>query len=60
MQDPTNTAAVSSNHIESGHSVKPKKKAGGFDQLGMKVRCPCGNCIPNNSMIKVQLSWWKW
>ena len=38
MQDPTNTAAVSSNHIESGHSVKPKKKPGDSAQK-VKVRC---------------------
>ncbi|KAL6905787.1 hypothetical protein ACP4OV_003388 [Aristida adscensionis] len=36
MQDPTNTAAVSGSHIDSGHSVKPKKKPCGSDQLGMK------------------------
>ncbi|KAL6597535.1 hypothetical protein ACP70R_046975 [Stipagrostis hirtigluma subsp. patula] len=52
MQDPTNTVAASRSHIESGHGVKPKKKPSDSVQLDMKVRCPCGNSMPNNSMIK--------
>ncbi|XP_066359070.1 E3 SUMO-protein ligase SIZ2-like [Miscanthus floridulus] len=50
MQDPTNTVAASKSH-ESGHSVKPKKKPGDSAQK-VKVRCPCGDSKPNDSMIK--------
>jgi len=54
MQDPTNTFAASKSH-ESGHSVKPKKKPGDSAQK-VKVRCPCGDSKPNDSMIKVKFS----
>jgi E3 SUMO-protein ligase PIAS1 len=51
MQEPTNTVAASRSH-ESGHSVKPKRKPGDSAQA-VKVRCPCGDSKPNDSMIKV-------
>jgi E3 SUMO-protein ligase PIAS1 len=46
MQDPAST-------VESGHSVKPKKKLDNSAELNAKVRCPCGNSKPNDPMIKV-------
>ncbi|TVU01344.1 hypothetical protein EJB05_53214, partial [Eragrostis curvula] len=46
MQDPTNTVAA-----ESGHSAKPKKKPDDSPKLDA-VCCPCGNSMPNESMIK--------
>ncbi|XP_062201935.1 E3 SUMO-protein ligase SIZ2-like [Phragmites australis] len=52
MQDPTNTVAASRSHIESGYNVKPKKKSDDSAQLDVKVRCPCGNSIPKDPMIK--------
>ncbi|XP_034604089.1 E3 SUMO-protein ligase SIZ2 isoform X1 [Setaria viridis] len=52
MQDPASTVATSRSHIESGHSVKPKKKPDNSAELNVKVRCPCGNSKPNDPMIK--------
>ncbi|XP_062197553.1 E3 SUMO-protein ligase SIZ2-like isoform X2 [Phragmites australis] len=52
MQDPTNTVAASRSHIESGYSAKPKKKSDNSAELDVKVRCPCGNFMPKDSMIK--------
>ncbi|CAL4886005.1 unnamed protein product [Urochloa decumbens] len=52
MQDPAGTIAASKSHIDSGHSVKPKKKADDSAELKVKVRCPCGNPKPNDPMIK--------
>jgi E3 SUMO-protein ligase PIAS1 len=53
MQDPASTVAASRSLIESGHSVKPKKKTDNSVELNAKVRCPCGNSKPNDPMIKV-------
>ncbi|ONM41936.1 E3 SUMO-protein ligase SIZ1 [Zea mays] len=50
MQDPTNTVAVSRSH-ELGDSVTCKKKPDDSAQA-VKVRCPCGDSKPNDSMIK--------
>ncbi|KAF8648923.1 hypothetical protein HU200_064455 [Digitaria exilis] len=52
MQDPTTIVAASRSHIESGHSVKPKKKLDDSAELNVKVRCPCGNSKPNDRMIE--------
>jgi hypothetical protein len=52
MQEPASNVAVSRSHIESGHSVKSKKKSDDSGELNVKVRCPCGNSKPNDSMIK--------
>ncbi|CAN6348738.1 unnamed protein product [Urochloa humidicola] len=52
MQDPAGTVAASRSHIESGHSVKPKKKSDDSAELYAKVRCPCGNPKPDDPMIK--------
>ncbi|CAM0152377.1 unnamed protein product [Urochloa decumbens] len=52
MQDPAGTVAASRSHIESGHSVKPKKKSDDSAELKAKVRCPCGNPKPDDPMIK--------
>jgi hypothetical protein len=54
MQDPTNTVAVSRSH-ELGDSVTCKKKPDDSAQA-VKVRCPCGDSKPNDSMIKVKFS----
>jgi E3 SUMO-protein ligase PIAS1 len=53
MQEPASNVAVSRSHIESGHSVKSKKKSDDSGELNVKVRCPCGNSKPIDSMIKV-------
>ncbi|RCV36690.1 hypothetical protein SETIT_8G002400v2 [Setaria italica] len=52
MPDPASTVAASRSHIESGHSVKPKKKPDNSAELNAKVRCPCGHSKPNDPMIK--------
>jgi hypothetical protein len=51
MQDPTNTVAASRSHVDSGHSAKPKKKPDDSPKLHTMCSCPCGNFIPNESMI---------
>jgi hypothetical protein len=56
MQDPTDSVATSRSHVDSGHNAKSKKKPDGSPKLGTICSCPCGNSIPNDSMIKVQLS----
>ncbi|VAI16265.1 unnamed protein product [Triticum turgidum subsp. durum] len=52
LHSPANSAAGSLNQIDSGQSVKPKKKLNGSAQKDVKVRCPCGNSMANGSMIK--------
>jgi E3 SUMO-protein ligase PIAS1 len=54
MQEPTNTVTPSRSH-GSGHGVKHKKKPDESAQA-VKVRCPCGDSKPNDSMIKVKFS----
>lgn len=53
LHGPANSAAASTNKIDSGQSVKHKKKLNGSAQKDVKVRCPCGNSMANGSMIKV-------
>jgi E3 SUMO-protein ligase PIAS1 len=50
MQEATNTVTPSRSH----GSVKPKKKP--ESAQAVKVRCPCGDSKPNDSMIKVKFS----
>ncbi|KAI4991509.1 hypothetical protein ZWY2020_039880 [Hordeum vulgare] len=52
LHSPANSAAASANQIDSGQSVKPKKKLNGSAQKDVKVRCPCGNSMASASMIK--------
>ncbi|KAK3118184.1 hypothetical protein QOZ80_9BG0695440 [Eleusine coracana subsp. coracana] len=51
MQDPTNTVVSSRSHVDSCHSAKSKKKPDDSPKLDA-VCCPCGNSMPNDSMIK--------
>lgn len=53
MNGSTNAVPASRNQTDSGHIVKPKRKSDDSAQLDVKVRCPCGYSMANDSMIKV-------
>ena len=53
LHEPANSVAASRNQVDSGLSVKPKKKLNESAQVDVKVRCPCGNSMANGPMIKV-------
>ncbi|KAF0889658.1 hypothetical protein E2562_030139 [Oryza meyeriana var. granulata] len=50
----TNAVAASRNQTDSGHIVKPKRKSDDSAQSDIKVRCPCGYSMVNDSMIKCE------
>uniref|UniRef100_A0A0E0P0J0 SP-RING-type domain-containing protein n=1 Tax=Oryza rufipogon TaxID=4529 RepID=A0A0E0P0J0_ORYRU len=54
MNGSTNAVPASRNQTDSGHIVKPKRKSDDSAQLDVKVRCPCGYSMANDSMIKCE------
>ncbi|CAM0950554.1 unnamed protein product [Alopecurus aequalis] len=52
LHEPENSVATSRNQVDSGLSVKPKKKLNESAQVDVKVCCPCGNSMANVPMIK--------
>uniref|UniRef100_A0A0D9XN58 SP-RING-type domain-containing protein n=1 Tax=Leersia perrieri TaxID=77586 RepID=A0A0D9XN58_9ORYZ len=53
MHGSTNVVPASRDQTDPGYIAKPKRKSDDYAQLDVKVRCPCGYSMANDSLIKV-------